>query len=131
MLLSSCGFWRAKAAGDASRHGTEQRALQTEAVGLQLHGSKVPPCRLKFPWGQRSPLSLRGVCLWDHAPWSWVPAAAGRAQRDRPGAESGTFLCNDLTKGSATSVDSSCGLLVFQPTCSLRDVDNNHVLYLK
>lgn len=55
---------------------------------------------------------------------------AGRIQKDRPGAESGTFLCSDLTKGSATSVDSSWGLLVFQLTCSLGVVGNNHVLYL-
>lgn len=63
MLLSSWGFLRVNTAGDAGGHGTVQRTLQTEAVGLQLHGSKVSPCRLKGPWGQRSPLSLRGVCV--------------------------------------------------------------------
>lgn len=58
MLLSSWGFWRVNTARDA---------LQTEAGGLWLHGSKVHPCRLQVPWGQRSPLSLERVCLWDRA----------------------------------------------------------------
>lgn len=53
------------------------------------------------------------------------PCSTGsRAQRDHPGTENRTFLCNDLTKGSAISFDSSCGSLVFQPMCSLGDVDN-------
>lgn len=43
----------------------------------------------------------------------------GTTQRQCPGAESRTFLCRDLTKGSAISFDSSCSSLVFQPTCSL------------
>lgn len=102
--------------------GAEQRALQTEAIGIQLCCSKVPPGRLKVPWGQRSPLSLQGVCVLVFVgPRFMEPGASqvGRTQRHCPGAESRTFLCRDLTKGSAISFDFSCSSLVFQPTCSL------------
>lgn len=84
----------------------------------------------KSPLGAKiTPVLL--ACMWGYAPWSWVVVMAGSTQRDHPGAESTMFLCNDLIKRSAISADSSCSFLVFRPTCSLGDVDDNYVLYLK
>ncbi|CAN8218459.1 unnamed protein product, partial [Coccothraustes coccothraustes] len=52
-------------------------ALQTEAEGLWLHDSKVSPCRLEVPWGQRSPLSLE--CVFVGPSWCqpWLAGSKG------------------------------------------------------
>lgn len=81
-------------------------------------GAKITPVPPVYVFVGPCSMELGGSHGWQHP-------------KDHPGAESTTFLCNDLTKYSATSADSSCGLLVFQPMCSLGDVGDNYVLYLK